>query len=157
MYEPQDPPAVYSSVLASSVIIMAARAGLLQPCVIPALGLRFHIPELLSDALFLRRCRLGLLPSVDLPLPCGQITVVLLYKGSCVIIQPFECLHIGIAVFFQNTGQPVHPTVDLLLYTRNHFLNDLASLALEQPGCFSKELFRNNVCSLRRMLFRVQG
>ena len=61
-------------------MIVAARAGLLPPCVVPALGLRFHIPELLSDALFFRRCLLGLRLSVDLPLPCGQITVVLLYK-----------------------------------------------------------------------------
>ena len=37
MYAPQGLPAVYFSVLASSVIIMAARAGLLPPYVIPAL------------------------------------------------------------------------------------------------------------------------
>ena len=36
-------PAVYFSVLASSVIIMAARAGLLSPCVVPAFGLRLII------------------------------------------------------------------------------------------------------------------
>ena len=39
MYAPQGLPAVSFSVLASSVIIVAARAGLLTPCVVPALGL----------------------------------------------------------------------------------------------------------------------
>ena len=96
MYEPQEPPAVYSSVLASSVIIMAAGSCLLPPCVVPAFGLRLHIPELLSDALLFRRGLLGLLPSVDLPLPCGQIAVVLLHKGCSGVIRPFERLHIGI-------------------------------------------------------------
>ena len=33
MYAPQELPAVFSSVLASSVIIVAARAGLLPPCI----------------------------------------------------------------------------------------------------------------------------
>ena len=96
MYEPQEPPAVYSSVLASSVIIMATGSCLLPPCVVPAFGLRLHIPELLSDALLFRRGLLGLLPSVDLPLPCGQIAVVLLHKGCSGVIRPFERLHIGI-------------------------------------------------------------
>ncbi len=87
---------MYSSVLASSVIIMAAGSCLLPPCVVPAFGLRLHIPELLSDALLFRRGLLGLLPSVDLPLPCGQIAVVLLHKGCSGVIRPFERLHIGI-------------------------------------------------------------
>ena len=52
MYAPQGHPAVYFSVLASSVIIVAARAGLLSPCVVPALGLCVIFPEFLSDALF---------------------------------------------------------------------------------------------------------
>ena len=43
MYAPQEPPAVCFSVLASSVIIMASRSGLLPPCVVPALGLRLII------------------------------------------------------------------------------------------------------------------
>jgi hypothetical protein len=43
MYAPQGLPAVHFSVLASSVIIVAARTGLLLPCVVPALGPR-HIP-----------------------------------------------------------------------------------------------------------------
>lgn len=43
MYAPQGLPAVFSSVLASSVIIVAARAGLLLPCVVPTLGLRLII------------------------------------------------------------------------------------------------------------------
>ena len=50
MYAPQGAPAVCFSVLASSVIIVAARSCLLPPCVVPALGLHFHIPKLLSDA-----------------------------------------------------------------------------------------------------------
>ena len=69
MYAPQRLPAVYFSVLAFSVNIVAVRACLLPPCVVPAFGLRLHIPELLSDALFFRRRLLGLLLSMDLPLP----------------------------------------------------------------------------------------
>ena len=46
MYAPQGLPAVFSSVLASSVIIVAARSGLLPPCVVPALGFCLHVPEL---------------------------------------------------------------------------------------------------------------
>ena len=47
-YALQGFPAVYFSVLASSVIIVAARACLLPPCVVPAFGLRLHFPELLA-------------------------------------------------------------------------------------------------------------
>ena len=47
MYAPQGPPAVFFSVLASSVIIMATVSGFLPPLGIPTLGLRLHIPELL--------------------------------------------------------------------------------------------------------------
>ena len=92
MYAPQAVPAVYFLALASSVIIVAARASLLPPCVVPALGFRFHIPKLLAEALFLRWCLLGLLLSVDLPLPCGQITVVLLYEDRSLVIQSFVLL-----------------------------------------------------------------
>ena len=42
MYAPQRLTAVCFPVLASSVIILAARAGLLPPCVVPALGFHFH-------------------------------------------------------------------------------------------------------------------
>ena len=101
MYAPQGLPAVFSSVLASSVIIVAARSSLLPPCVVPALGFCLHIPELLSDALFFRRFLLGLLLSVDLLLPCGEITVVLLHKDRGLVIQPLESLYIGITVFFK--------------------------------------------------------
>ena len=52
MYAPQGPPAVYSSVLSSSVIIIAAVPGLLPPFGIPALGLRLHVPELIVNAVF---------------------------------------------------------------------------------------------------------
>ena len=80
MYAPQGLPAVYFSVLASSVIIVAARSGLLPPCVVPPLGLCLHIPEFLTDALFFRRFLLGLFLALDLPLPCGQVAVVLLHN-----------------------------------------------------------------------------
>ena len=43
MCAPQGPPAVYFYVLASSVIVIAARSGLLPPCIVPALGLRLII------------------------------------------------------------------------------------------------------------------
>ena len=79
---------------------MAARAGLLPPCVVPALSLCFHIPELLSDTLFFRRRLLRLLSSVDLPLLCSQITVILLHKDRGLVIQPLEGLYIGISVLF---------------------------------------------------------
>ena len=75
MYALQGLPAVFSSVLASSVIIVAARSGLLPPCVVPPLGLCLHVPELLSDALFFGRFMLGLFLALDLPLPCGQVAV----------------------------------------------------------------------------------
>lgn len=55
MYTPQEGPAVYVSVLASSVIFVVAGPCMLPPCVIQALGLRLHIPELFSDALFFGR------------------------------------------------------------------------------------------------------
>ena len=153
MYAPQGLPAVCFPVLASSVIIVAAKSCLLPPCIIPPLGLRFHVPELLSDALFFRRCLLGLLPSVDLPLPCGQIAVVLLHKERGVVIQPFERLHVGIAVLFQNTGQSVHPAVDLLLYTCNLFLQGLALFSFEQSRRLGKLFFQlrqSPSCALRR-------
>ena len=126
---------MYFSVLASPVIVIAAVQDLLSPRIVPALGLCLHIPELLSDALFFRRHLWGLLRSVDLSLPCGHITVVLLYEDRGVVIQPLECLYIGMAVLFQDARQAIHPAVDLLLYTRNRFLKGFAFLALEQPGC----------------------
>ena len=92
MYAPQGLPAVYFSVLASSVIIVAARSDLLPPCVVPPLGLYLHIPEFLSDALFFRRCLLGLRLALDLPLPCGQIAVVLLHNLCGFVIHPHERL-----------------------------------------------------------------
>ncbi len=134
-------PAVFSSVLVSSVIVIAAVVGLLSTCVIPALGLRFRIPEFLSDALFFRRCLRGLLPSVDLPFPYGQIAVVLLHKDRGVVIQPFECLNIVIAILFEDAGQPIHPTVNFLLYTCNLFLKGLTLFTLEQSGRLGKLLF----------------
>ena len=81
MYAPQGLPAVFSSVLASSVIVIVSVPGFLPKLGISALGLRFHIPELLSDVFLFRRFLLGLLFALNLTLPCGQITVVLLHKG----------------------------------------------------------------------------
>ena len=98
MYTPQGLPAVYFSVLASSVIIVAARSGLLPPCVIPALGLRFHIPEFLADALLFRRCLRGPRLALDLPLPCGQVAVVLLHNLCSPVIHPHERLHIRVSI-----------------------------------------------------------
>ena len=42
MYAPQGPPAVFSSVLALSVIVIAAVPGHLPPLGLPALGLSLH-------------------------------------------------------------------------------------------------------------------
>ena len=56
----------------------------------------FYIPELLSNALFPKRCLLGLFFALDLPFPCGQITVELLHKDRGLIIQPLESLYVGI-------------------------------------------------------------
>ena len=78
---------------------MATVPWLLPPLGIPALGLCLHVPELLSDALFFRRCLLGMLFAVDLPLPFCQITVVLLHKGRSSVIRPFEGLYVGVAIF----------------------------------------------------------
>ena len=50
MYAPQGPPAVFSSALASSVIVIAAVQDLLSPRIVPALGLCLNVPEFLSDA-----------------------------------------------------------------------------------------------------------
>ena len=91
MYAPQGLPAVYFSVLASSVIIVAARSGLLPPCVAPPLGLCLHIPEFLTDALFFRRFLLGLFLALDLPLPCGQVAVVLLHN-LCDLVIHLKCI-----------------------------------------------------------------
>ena len=121
MYVPQGPPAVYFSVLASSVIVIAAVPGLLPPCVVSSLGLCLHLPELRSDTLLFRRGLLGPRLSVDLPLPCGQITVVLFHKNRGLVIQPLERLYVGIAILFQDTGQPVHPAVNLVLYACDEY------------------------------------
>lgn len=115
MYAPQGSPAVFSSALASSVIVIAAGSWLLPPLGIPALVLRVHFPKLLSDALFFGRLLLGLVLSADLLLPCGQITVILLHKSRSVVVKPLECLHVGIPVFFQHPGQSIHPAVNFLL------------------------------------------
>ena len=104
MYAPQGPPAVFSSVLASSVIIMSAVLRLLPPLGIPALGLCVIFPELLSDALFFGRflLRLGFSFAIDLPLPCGEITVVLLHKLRSLVEHPHESLSVGIAVVLED-------------------------------------------------------
>lgn len=58
--------------------------------------------------------RLGFTFAIDRLLSCGQITIVLFHEGRSGVIRPLECLHVGIAVLFENVGQPVHPAVDLL-------------------------------------------
>lgn len=93
IHTPQEAPAVCFSFLASSVIIVAAGSCLLPPCVVPALGLRFHIPELLSDALLFRWFLLGLHFAVDLTIPFGQITVILLHKGRGGVICCYKSMH----------------------------------------------------------------
>ena len=80
MYAPLELPAVYFSVLASSAIVVATVSGFLPTLGISALDLSFHIPELLSDTLLFRRFLLGLLIALNLTLPCGKITVVLLLQ-----------------------------------------------------------------------------
>ena len=70
MYAPQGLPAVFSSALASSVIIMAARPSLLPPCIVPVLGFCLHIPELLSYALLFRRCLLDKVVATENSFPC---------------------------------------------------------------------------------------
>nr|MBQ4453194.1 hypothetical protein [Clostridia bacterium] len=50
MYAPQGPPAVFSSALASSVIVIAAVSRLLPPRIVSPLGLCLHIPELFMEA-----------------------------------------------------------------------------------------------------------
>ncbi len=77
---------MFSSVLESSVIIAAARAVFSPHGIVPALCFCLHIPELIADALFFRQCLLGLLRSEDLPIPCGQIPVVLFHKLCGLVI-----------------------------------------------------------------------
>lgn len=142
MYAPQGLRAVYFSVLASSVIIVAARACLLPPCVVPAFDLRLHIPELLSDALFFRRRLLGLLLSVDLLLPCGKITVVLFHKLCGLVIRPHERLRIQVSILFEDAWDLVLSPFNLTLHALNLCRQGLAFLALEQPGRFGELLFK---------------
>lgn len=58
MYAPQEPSCDVFSVLASSVIVIAAVPGFLWAFGISALGFRLHIPKLLTDTLFFRWCLL---------------------------------------------------------------------------------------------------
>ena len=142
MYAPQGLPAVYFSVLASSVIIVAARSGLLPPCVVPALGFCLHIPELLSDALFFRRFLLGLFLALDLPLPCGQVAVVLLHNLCGLVIHPHERLRIRVSILFEDAWDLVLSPFNLTLHALDLCRQGFAFLALEQPGRFRKLLFQ---------------
>ena len=109
MYAPQEPPAVFSSALAFHVSAVAlgfpSRAGTLP------LNLCIHFPKLLSDALFFRRFL-----TVYLPLPCGQITVILLRRTCGFVEHSFERLHIGITGSFHNTVYSVQPIVNFVLH-----------------------------------------
>ena len=116
MYAPQGLPAVFSSVLASSVIIVTTRSDLLPPCVVPTLGFCLHVPELLSDALFFRRFLLGLFLALDLPLPCGQVTVVLLQNLCGLVIHPHERLRIRVSILFEDAWDLVLSPFNLTLH-----------------------------------------
>ena len=109
MYAPQEPPAVFSSALAFHVPAVAlglpSRAGTLP------LNLCIHFPKLLSDALFFRRFL-----TVYLPLPCGQITVILLHRTCGFVEHSFERLHIRITGSFHNTVYSVQPIVNFVLH-----------------------------------------
>ena len=142
MYAPQGLPAVYFSVLASSVIIVAARSGLLPPCVVPPLGLCLHIPEFLTDALFFRRFLLGLFLALDLPLPCGQVAVVLLHNLCGLVIHPHERLRIRVSILFEDAWDLVLSPFNLTLHALDLCRQGFAFLALEQPGRFRKLLFQ---------------
>ena len=97
---------------------------------------------------------MGLLFALNLPLPCGQITVVLLNKGCGGVIGPFEGLNVGITVLFEDTGQPVHTLVDFLLYACNLFLQGLMLFTLEQSGRLGKLLFQLGKLSVHKLLDR---
>ena len=107
-------------------------SGFLPSCIVLALGLCLHIPELLSDALLFRRFLLRLLFAIDLPLPCGQITVVLLHKGCRGVIRPHEDLYIGITVLFEDARQPIHTAVNFLQETVNWYDADVFSAPMDQ-------------------------
>ena len=78
-------PAVCYSVLASSVIIVAARAGLLSPGIVPALGFHIHFPEHNRNAPCTNRrnCAGGVFRSQTArPEYNKGIALVLVFKGK---------------------------------------------------------------------------
>ena len=77
MYTPQGFPAVYCSVLTSSVIIMAARSGLLPPCVILVLVLR-HMKLLF--------------PTHFLKVLCHQYRQFILSLWGRMLVDSLQCL-----------------------------------------------------------------
>ena len=106
-------------VLAFNVI--AALFGISAGLVV-SLRLRLKLPKPLYDALFFGWVfPLGIFLLCRLPLPCGEITVVLLHKSGSLVIYLSERLHIGIPSAFHNTLYSVQSFIDFLLHLFNLF------------------------------------
>ena len=106
-------------VLAFNVI--AALFGISAGLVV-SLRLRLKLPKPLYDALFFG-CffPLGIFLLCRLPLPCGEVKVVLLHKSGSLVIYLSERLHIGIPSAFHNTLYSVQSFIDFLLHLLNLF------------------------------------
>src|SRR5699024_7825502 len=78
----------------------------------------------------------------DLPLPCGKVTIVLLYNSLRFAVGCHERLHIGITVLFQNIGQFIQLFSDFLFCPLYLLCERLALLTLENPFCVGKLLFQ---------------
>ena len=78
----------------------------------------------------------------DLPLPCGKVTIVLLYNSLRFAVGCHERLHIGITVLFQNIGQSIQFFSDSLFCPLYLFCERLALLTFENPFCVGKLLFQ---------------
>lgn len=136
MYAPQELPAVLLFVLPFHVI--AAVFGFRSPLYVPAFSLCVVLPEPLYYAFFLRRLfPFGVRLFSHLPLPCGEVAVVLLHKSGGFIIHLPECLHIGIALFFYNIGYTFKSVVDLFLDTLSFLGKGFALFAFRM-------MFRNS-------------
>ena len=84
----------------------------------------------------------GFLFFPDLPLPCGNVTVVLLHNSLRLAVGCHERLHIGITVLFQNIGQFVQLFSDFLFCPLYLLCERLALLTFENPFCIGKLLFQ---------------
>ena len=130
MYAPQGFPAVFSVL---SFHVVAALLGFLAWWLTtPPFCLGIIFPEQFQDTLFFRRSfPFGILLFCYLPLPCGEIVVVLLHKSGGFIIQLPECLHIRIALVLYEIGYPFQSFVDLLLDILNLLGKGLTLFAFE--------------------------